>query len=39
MCGMVVAVELFIPLDQHQYMEELVPQQRAVGIPPRSTAR
>lgn len=39
MCGNVVAAERFIPLDQHQYMEELGPQQRAVGIPPRLTAR
>lgn len=38
MCGIVVAAECFIPLGQHQYIE-LIPQQRAVGIPPRLTRR
>lgn len=39
MCRTVVAAEGFIPLDQHQYTEELLPKERAVRIPPRGTAK
>lgn len=39
MCRIVVAAEGFIPLDQHQYTEELLPKERAVRIPPRGTAK